>query len=220
MTYIHYNTPVSLHRRRKEITSKVWEADPKHSAVLRKCHTCTHTHICVHTWTTKIEYHKGKHTPVVRIHTTTTTLQKSELERGVSFWNNHCNLCWSLQRLHLQPPYTGHAEEKVWGKEKRERGGGGGGVVVYSWWCSREHSFPLMRHSVSWWLLHLGYFCRNSFLILQVDADFFLPGWVSGVGKRKGWGNGGWGFWFGSSKGFFNMLTLLLGWQNGLYKTP
>lgn len=66
----------------------------------------------------------------------------------------------------------------------------------------------------------LGYFCRRSFLILQVGADF-LPGWASGAGKRKGWDRmgGGGGLRFGSSKDFFKMLTLLPGHWYGFHNT-
>lgn len=65
-----------------------------------------------------------------------------------------------------------------------------------------------------------GYFCRRSFLILQVGADF-LPGWASGAGKRKGWDRmgGGGGLRFGSSKDFFKMLTLIPGHWYGFHNT-
>lgn len=172
------------------------------------------------------------------MHTNTTTnthgLSRAEwnlnLREGSVPQNNHCNLCWGLQRLHLQQPYPAHGFCVVTGAATKKKGrfegeGEEEREEEEEWWSTAGGGaavsalFPLMQHSVSWWLLHLGYFCRKSFLILQVDADFFLPGRVSGVGKRKGWGNRGRGFWFGSSKGFFKMLTLFLSRWNGFYNT-
>lgn len=97
-------------------------------------------------------------------------------ESGVTLWNKCRNLCRGLQRLHFfsfsdpccqKKKNEGKCERKERRsrrRKRRRRSGGGSGALFLDDSCI------------------CGYFCSPSFLILQVDADFFAR-----VGLRCGW---------------------------------
>lgn len=79
-----------------------------------------------------------------------------------------------MHRLHLQELCTPHDFAGCSAAATKGVGGSAAGGAAAP---------PLFLDDSCIW----SYFCRKSFLILQVGADFFffLPRWISGVGERK-----------------------------------